>query len=1078
MFKSEAKLFLSANNNINSAKTLINECKRLIVDFNLEGNSDCKNLKSNISNCNINALVTKVETTLDSLKQLDPEFATEYMIEWANLFSIPPFDPEVIGYGNENLYYIESILNLDPRTMDDIQKQHYNNFMREYNKDLLNMLEKYEESGMLTDEMKQQLLYQRELVAQYDIQDKMAVLDPTTDEYINLFKQCADYDRKLINLNPSLSEEEKASYLKEYNTQYNQNLDALINARDARLKREKDEKELEELYASKEDNNGLWHPFVESEIDEAILDKKIAMGIATEDEIAYKNMNGWDRFWTDTGTVAASTFTGLFNLIEGIGDSFVMLGSAVNIVDKEWASDYISRDISGELYQGIQLSTNMNSYSAYGTWHTAGEAFGGFVGKAGITFAAPWASAALYGLDAMGQSAETSFNNGDDYWAAFGKSFVSGIGGAAEGYGLAKLNLGIRNFASSGALKTLGGTAWSGIKTTLTSPGGLKVVGGNLWNLTKSGVKHIPSALGKAGLATLKDADALIETGCVLANNSIECAQSGNFDLKKMLTEAGAVFAVNYFMNFATRLVDDINSSSSKPKIQTNFGSQKMNMDDLSYRRVGPVSSSYYMLESNVRKYSYVDTSTINGLNDSIKQNGLYHFTDSCDEILDSGYIKSSGYIASYGNKKSFFFNGVPDVGAYATNLDSLPLRTTAVKIMPDDDILSSSSLKVRHLDDQAITYDGNFKFSEGKATKEYFILVKENDKLVYRNVSKEIFDNYPNTESGKLLNDLVSKKSNVNMIKNDYYYNMSIKDTNTAVTAVSSGKSYESIFESNSLVSSAELASTGTANLTSKLGFNNTKKFDNFKKYSLSDAEITGIGTSKRGLRVSDINPEIMENLQPNHLAVFGYNAKTGTWSLFDWTDYDKVMVNRRCREIYLELDDELAKVSASRIEAGENLEDIARDAVEKRNQNKLDARIDMNFEDRTKVELRNVAKYSPGLSDSQRKMLDGMAESIYKESENALKVMVGDNITEEMLHRKAMELMSEKIGISIEDAYKSSVGPTFEQLVENKIKKLKKSGVSSPSMEQIYMELISDSARANEELNVLLGLIQGGKK
>ena len=54
MFKCEAKLFLSASNNINSAKTLINECKRLIVDFDLEGNPDCQNLKSDINHLNLN----------------------------------------------------------------------------------------------------------------------------------------------------------------------------------------------------------------------------------------------------------------------------------------------------------------------------------------------------------------------------------------------------------------------------------------------------------------------------------------------------------------------------------------------------------------------------------------------------------------------------------------------------------------------------------------------------------------------------------------------------------------------------------------------------------------------------------------------------------------------------------------------------------------------------------------------------------------------------------------------------------------------------------------------------------------
>ncbi len=786
MFKSEAGLFLSANNNVNSAKTLINECKRLIIDFDLEGNADSKSLKSNINNCDINGLVTKIENTKESLMKLDQGFASEYMTLLQK--------------------YIETST-IDTSNMSDEEKMQYSikmdGYARDYNQNLLYMLEKYEESDMLTDEMKQQLKYQKELVAQYDIQDKMAVLDPTSDEYINLFKQNAEHDKNLINLNPSLTKEQKDSYLKEYETQYNKNLESLNTARDARVKRELDEKELQALYASKEDNNGFWHPFVESEIDEAILDKKIAMGIASEDEISYKNMNGWDRFWTDTGTFAASTFTGLFNITEGIGDSFVMLGSAVNIVDKDWASEYVKRDISGELYQGIELSNNMNTYSAYGTWHTAGEAFGEFVGKTGITFAAPWASAALYGLDAMGQSAETSFNNGDDYWKAFAKSTVSGIGGAVEGFGMSKLNLGVRNFMSSGSLKTIGGKVLTKVKslpTTLSNAGSLKTI-------VSKGMKKTVNTIGTSFVSTILEPDAMIETGSVIFDNAID-----GDDWTKTAKEAGAVFAINWGMNFATDLAFGSSAGKQKPKPNT---SEKLSLDELSYKKVGPISSSYYMLESNIHKYSYVNTNAIDGLNDSIKQNGLYHFTSesACDKILESGYVKKSGYIASYGNKKSFFFNGIPDAGAYATNIDDLPLRTTAVKIMPDSNLLNSDALKIRNLDDMAITHDGNLTFSSDQASKEYFCLFKENDKLVYRNVTKEFYDNYPNTESGKLLGDFVSKKSNVNTIKNDFYYNLSTKLSGSKEI----GGSFSSILNDNVAINPTTVSSYTVGNSLGK---------------------------------------------------------------------------------------------------------------------------------------------------------------------------------------------------------------------------------------------------------------------
>ena len=54
------------------------------------------------------------------------------------------------------------------------------------------------------------------IVEQYDVQDQMAVLSPTSQEYIDLFKKNAEYDKELINLNPNLTAEEKANYLREY----------------------------------------------------------------------------------------------------------------------------------------------------------------------------------------------------------------------------------------------------------------------------------------------------------------------------------------------------------------------------------------------------------------------------------------------------------------------------------------------------------------------------------------------------------------------------------------------------------------------------------------------------------------------------------------------------------------------------------------------------------------------------------------------------------------------------------------------------------------------------------------------
>ena len=203
--------------------------------------------------------------------------------------------------------------------------------------------------------------------------------------------------------------------------------------------------------------------------------------------------------------------------------------------------------------------------------------------------------------------------------------------------------------------------------------------------------------------------------------------------------------------------------------------------DSLKYQRTGLFQYTLDYLKSNINKFSYKNTNTINGLNDEIKNNGLYHFTTAGDEILESGYIRASGVNASYGNKKTFFFNGVPDVGAIASNLDEVPLKAEAIKVNPTDEMLNDSKLKVRAFDDQAISYDGNVDLTNLEATKEYFCLFQEGDELVYKVVSKDYYDNYQNTTSGKKVEQLLSDSENVKAIKEDYYRSLSLNSTNAS---------------------------------------------------------------------------------------------------------------------------------------------------------------------------------------------------------------------------------------------------------------------------------------------------------
>ena len=236
----------------------------------------------------------------------------------------------------------------------------------------------------------------------------------------------------------------------------------------------------------------------------------------------------------------------------------------------------------------------------------------------------------------------------------------------------------------------------------------------------------------------------------------------------------------------------DLQADEILQNLKLKIDTPKINLDDLNYKNTNLITSKLHYLESNLNKYRYTNTNFIEGLNDSIKQNGLYHFTTSVDDILQSGYIKATtenlkgiaGYFgSSYGNPKSFFFSGVPDVGAFATNLDALPLKAQAVKINPTDAMIDSSKLRVRNFDDGAISWDGRVNLDGLNATKEYFVLVREGNQLVYKNVPEDVFNNYELTVEGRSISEFVANKKNVQLIKNDYFSKLSMNRTNSSVS-------------------------------------------------------------------------------------------------------------------------------------------------------------------------------------------------------------------------------------------------------------------------------------------------------
>lgn len=307
-------------------------------------------------------------------------------------------------------------------------------------------------------------------------------------------------------------------------------------------------------------------------------------------------------------------------------------------------------------------------------------------------------------------------------------------------------------------------------------------------SISSTGV-DIESQIAKANMYTEKGNFASIDVPDISMMTDEVLSSIKNIDSVRFRLQDGSVIDIASLLNKRNSakmdsVLSEVSSKTSST-ISSNIESQiasitiqteKGNSSSISYSK--GVSLAQYVkqyLSSNMRKFLYKDTSNFVGLNEQIMQNGLYHFTTKVDKIIASGYIKASDFIASYASPlsptlKSFFFNGIPEVGAVATNLDSVPVKATAIKIDPTPELVQSSKLKLRYMDDMAITYDGKFNLDGYNVQKCFFGLDIEDGKLVYKSISEAEYQNYENTSTGKMLSDYVSDKKNLTAIKSDFF--------------------------------------------------------------------------------------------------------------------------------------------------------------------------------------------------------------------------------------------------------------------------------------------------------------------
>lgn len=155
-------------------------------------------------------------------------------------------------------------------------------------------------------------------------------------------------------------------------------------------------------------------------------------------------------------------------------------------------------------------------------------------------------------------------------------------------------------------------------------------------------------------------------------------------------------------------------------------------------------------------RFIYRDVQRSEIISNKILTDGLYHLTDvdSAQKILESGMVKKSGVITSYGPSKSFFFAGQPSLEDVSINLNGFEEKRIAVKFKIDEGELAN--FKFREFDDQAVVNYGDYHFDPSNAEIVYLGLKEENGQLIYKEISALEYENYHFDQSKvQLINSL-----------------------------------------------------------------------------------------------------------------------------------------------------------------------------------------------------------------------------------------------------------------------------------------------------------------------------------
>ena len=201
------------------------------------------------------------------------------------------------------------------------------------------------------------------------------------------------------------------------------------------------------------------------------------------------------------------------------------------------------------------------------------------------------------------------------------------------------------------------------------------------------------------------------------------------------------------------------------------------------------VLGSFLAINSVIIASKTVNTKITETMNEKILSEGLYHVTskENVEAILKSKYIKPSGYISSYGKKKSFFFGGLPNANDLRRNLynalSNYEFDALKIDIKKDEngnDIEMEeaqkrlSKFKQRVLNDDAITYKGKCMLNDKCCSHVSLVydFDKNHDIVLREKTEEELEKGYvPSDEIVQALNVSKNKLDNAKSLVSIYAY-------------------------------------------------------------------------------------------------------------------------------------------------------------------------------------------------------------------------------------------------------------------------------------------------------------------